>query len=190
MNQEVNDFLMENLKEAHETFNNIIREIEENNIVYETTLKDEEKKEYQQIYDLITKMNNHLNDYNYLFQTNSDIIDEEYIIYIKYISLYITTIILIKLLHEIFDTKELNDIIKYFSGLFLGSTYIGLLNKDINELKDDTKEKRDLFNKLKTLKEEYKENHDQAVCKIDYIYALNTKLWKNLDNGKKLVKNK
>ena len=115
-------------------------------------------------------------------------LEEETSIYIKYISLYIATILFLRLYHEIFDTSELNDMIKYMVGLFLGSTYIGLLNKDIHDSRSDTKEKRDAINELKTMKEEYQKMHDEAVREIDYIFAVNSNLWDELD--KEMVKTK
>ena len=78
----------------------------------------------------------------------------------------------------------------YLLGLFFGSTFVGLINRDLNEQKYGSKEKRDLINRFRDLKEEYKKNHDDAVNEIDYIFALNDNLWSELDNGKKLIKNK
>ena len=65
--------------------------------------------------------------------------------------------------------------------MFLGSTYVGLLSKDIYDNRNDTKDKRELLNRLKTMREEYKENHNRVVCEIDGIFALNDILWAKLD---------
>ena len=191
MNQEVNDFLKQNLLEAHATYNTIISEMKENNITFEyDVLNEKENESFTSICEMINKMQCNLSEYNRLKEDNQEIFDNEYSIYLKYFSLYIVSILFIKVFHIIFDTEKLSDILKYAIGMFLGSTYIGLLNKDIHDNRSDSKETRDLINRLKTLKEEYKENHDMAVIEIDYIFALNTNLWNKLDEGKKLVKNK
>ena len=74
--------------------------------------------------------------------------------------------------------------VKYAVGMFLGGTYMALLNKDINDNRSDTKEKRDIINKLKTMKEEYKKLHNQVVREIDNIFAINSVLWTKLDESK------
>lgn len=191
MNQETNDFLEYNLQEAHATFNTIIAEMQNEKISFNyEVIEDKENISFQIVCDLLCKMDFNLYEYNSLMDKNSELFDNEYKIYLKYISLYMVSIIFIRLFHEIFDTSKLNEILKYAIGMFLGSTYMGLMHKDLNDNKNDTKEKRDLINRLKTLKEEYKKNHDQAVNEIDYMFALNTNLWNELDNSKKLVKNK
>ena len=123
-----------------------------------------------------------------LKEENKEMYEVEHGMYIKCISLYIVTLLFLRLYNEIFDTSELNDMIKYMVGLFLGSTYIGLLNKDIHDNRNGTKERRDLINRLKTMKEDYKKMHDEAVNEIDYIFAVNTNLWKELDKERVKVK--
>lgn len=191
MNQETNDFLTYNLNEAHDIFNSIIDEMQEANIPFHyNTIKEMEMNSYEIVNNLIIKMNSEVYEYNCLIEDNEDMFNEKYSIYLKYIALYVISIIFIKVYHDIFSTEKFNEFWHYLVGLFLGSTYIGLLNKDVNDNMNCTKERRDLINRLKTLKEEYKENHDKAVNEIDYIYALNDNLWNEFDKGVSLIKNK
>ena len=97
--------------------------------------------------------------------------------------------IFVKFFSDIIKDERFNDYWQYLVGMFLGSTYMSLLNKDVLDSQSDTKEKRDVINKIKTLKEEYKINHDTVVNEIDYIFALNDNMWDELDKGKRLVKN-
>ena len=191
MNQETNDFLVQNLIEAHVTFNSIIKEMQDDKISFNYKFVEEREKEsYQIVYDIINKMNFNVYEYNDLKEKNNDLFDSEYKIYLKYFSLYLVSLVFIRVFYEVFDTSKLSEMLKYVIGMFLGSTYITLMNKDINDNRNGSKDRRDLINKLKTLKEEYKVNHDKAVNEIDYMFALNTNLWNELDSNKKLVKNK
>ena len=133
-------------------------------------------------------MNFNVYEYNDLKEKNNDLFDAEYKIYLKYFLLYLVSIGFIKGFHKIFDTSKLSEMLKYAIGMFLGSTYIALMNKDIYENRNGSKDRRDLINRLKTLKEEYKTNHDKAVNEIDYMFALNTNLWSELDKNKKKSK--
>lgn len=191
MNEETNDFLKENLEEAHSTFQAIISEMKENQIDYPySVLESMEMNSYHEISDIISKMRYYVLEAKGLREDNSELFDSEYSLYIKYISLYIVSLLFIRLYHEIFDTSKISDMLKYIIGMFLGSTYIGLLNKDINDNRSDTKDKRDLINKLKTMKEEYKDIHDKAVREIDAIFAINGGLWTMLDEEKTKKKSK
>ena len=191
MNQETNDFLVQNLIEAHVTFNSIIKEMQDDKISFNYKFVEEREKEsYQIVYDIINKMNFNVYEYNDLKEKNNDLFDSEYKIYLKYFSLYLVSLVFIRVFYEVFDTSKLSEMLKYVIGMFLGSTYITLMNKDIDDNRNGSKDRRDLINKLKTLKEEYKVNHDKAVNEIDYMFALNTNLWNELDSNKKLVKNK
>lgn len=191
MNEETNDFLKENLEEAHSTFHAIISEMKENQIDYPySVLESMEMNSYHEISDIISKMRYYVLEAKGLREDNSELFDSEYSLYIKYISLYIVSLLFIRLYHEIFDTSKISDMLKYIIGMFLGSTYIGLLNKDINDNRSDTKDKRDLINKLKTMKEEYKDIHDKAVREIDAIFAINGGLWTMLDEEKTKKKSK
>lgn len=185
MNQETNDFLLYNLEEAHNTFISIIREMKDNNIEFNyKELEMMERNSYQYVMDTINKMNYYVSYNDSVKDQQMELLEEKYRLIFKYTSLYVVTLVLIRLYHEIFDTSKLNDMVKYGVGLFLGSCYMGLLNRDINENYSDTKEKRDLINKLKTMKEEYKQDHDKIVFEIDSIFALNSYLWTELDKVK------
>ena len=190
MNQETNDFLTDNLNDAHNIFLNIIREMQQAKIPYEYEfIRQKEMNSFEMIREILVKMNGEVYEYNNLITDNKDFLDEKYKIYLKYLALYVVSIVFVKTYHAIFGTEKFNELWHYFVGLFLGSTFIGLLNKDVHDYQSNTKEKRDLINRLKTLKEEYKLNHDIVVNEIDYIFALNDNLWDELDYKKKLVKN-
>ena len=185
MNEEVNDFLKINLEEAHSIFKGIISEMKDNNVdvdYYE--LETEEMSCYQNVTNIMNKMDYYIAKVRDLEEDKNEILDVEYKLYLKYFSLYVVSLVFIKVFCEIVDTSKLNELVKYFVGMFLGSTYMGLLYKDINDNRTDTKDKRDLINKLKTIREEYKKNHDRVVCEIDGIFALNDTLWDKLDYEK------
>ena len=142
-------------------------------------------------------MNQETNDFlstnlNEAHETFNSIIAELFnnkkIIYTKYIILCFASIVFVKLYHKIFNPGKFDEFVHYLVGLFLGGTFVGLLNKDLNDNMSDTKEKRDLVNRLKTLKEEYKELHDNAVIIIDIIFSMNDKLWDEIDKSKSLIK--
>ena len=191
MNYETNEFLEENLMDAHNIFNMIINEMQDNNIKYEYEfLKNKENESFHIVCEFLNKMNYLVYEYDDLVKKNEEVFNNEYRIYLKYISLYIVSIVFIRLFYQVFDTSKLNEMLKYIIGIFLGSTYIGLMNKDLNENRNNSKERRDLINRLKTLKEEYSISHNKAVNEIDYMFALNSNLWNELDNSKKIVKNK
>lgn len=185
MNKETNDFLWENLNEAHESFLHIIKELKENNI--DVDFKELEIKElncYEDIKKVLNQMGYYVSEANSLIEENGDIRDYEIKLYIKYASLFVVSFAFLKLFHIIFNTRDMDDMAKYAVGMFLGGTYVGLLNKDIHDNRSDTKEKRELINKLKTMKEDYKKVHDSAVYKINGIFSLNSALWDKLEKEK------
>ena len=189
MNEETNEFLKFNLDEAHNIFKSIISEMKENNISYDyKEVEQEEIKSYEEISNIMNKMQYYVSKANDIKENNVDMLENEFKIYLKYISLYIVSLAFIRLLSEIYDTSKINEIVKYIIGMFLGSSYMVLLHKDINENRTNSKEKRDLINELKTMKEEYKKDHDKVVSEIDGIFMLNDTLWNKLDKEKILRK--
>lgn len=189
MNEETNNFLKENLEEAYITFKAIISEMKDNNISLNyDKVEDDENNYYLEVVEIMKKLNYYVIEANFLKEQKEELLDVECNLYLKYFALYVVSLAFIRLFYEIFDTSKLNEMVKYMVGMFLGSTYIGLLNKDLNDNKNDTKEKRDLINKLKTLNEEYKKVHNQVVFKIDCMFDLNSMLWDVLDSEK--AKNK
>ena len=186
MNIETNEFLKFNLEEAHMIFKSIIGEMKENGVSIDyRELELKEMKCYQEISNLMDKMYYCVLRTAELRENQKQTLDEEYRIYLKYMSLYVVSVVLIRLLSEIYDTSKISEIVKYIIGMFLGSTYMVLMNKDINENRTNTKDKRDLINELKTLKEEYKKDHDIVVREIDGIFMLNDTLWNRLDHEKR-----
>ena len=189
MNEETNDFLKYNLDDAHNIFKSILSEMKDNGIVIDyNELETEEMKCYQKVSEILHEMNYYVSKSKDLEESNLETKDIEYKLYLKYLSLYIVSLAFIRLLYEIYDFSKINEMIKYIVGMFLGSSYIFLLNKDINDNRTNSKEKRQLINELKTLKEEYQQDHDRVVCEIDGIFKLNDILWDRLDIEKKLIK--
>ena len=187
MNRETNDHLWECLTEAHETFAHILRELKDNNVdVNYQELETTELECYKDIVNEINQMEYCLSEATTLKEDNIEIFNYEYSSYVKYITLYGVSFAFLKLFHIIFNTADLTDMAKYAIGMFLGSTYVGLLSKDIHDNRNDTKEKRDLINKLKTMKEDYKKSHDKVEAAINGIFDLNGTLWDKLD--KEMVK--
>jgi len=188
MNEETNEFLKENLIEAHFYFKYLINEMKNNNIPFEyEIIESMEQNSFNEINNRINKMAYFVLVSENLKEDNKELFHRQYSLYLKYISLYIVSMVLIRLYYEIFDMSKLNEMLKYMVGMFLGSTYIGLLNKDLYDNQNDTKEKRDTINRLKTMREEYKKNHDEVVHEIDNIFSINSSLWNILDD-KKIMK--
>jgi hypothetical protein len=189
MNEEVNSFLKWNLEEAYSDFNGIIAEMKEKNIPidYDEVIADE-KDYYSEVSRIMSQLDYYLSEANDLRDITDEIRVTKFKIGINYAFLYVASLFCIRLFNEIFDTSNLDDMIKYIAGMFLGSTYIKLMKDEIEDYKSDTKEKRDAINKIRTLKEEYKETHDKLVLKIDSMYDLNTKLWNVYE--REIVKNR
>ena len=188
MNEETNEFLKENLIEAHFYFKYLINEMKNNNIPFEyEIIESMEQNSFNEINNRINKMAYFVLVSENLKEDNKELFHRQYSLYLKYISLYIVSMVFIRLYYEIFDMSKLNEMLKYMVGMFLGSTYIGLLNKDLYDNQNDTKEKRDTINRLKTMREEYKKNHDEVVHEIDNIFSINSSLWNILDD-KKIMK--
>lgn len=189
MNEETNERLWTSFHEAHETHLHILKEMKENGINEDyDKLEKEENNLYQIIIKELSKMDNYLSVSVDLREKSKEIYEYERNLYIKYSVLYIITIVAIKLFDKYINTEELADVAKYLIGLFLGSVYVGLLSTDINQNRNNSKERRNIINKLKTLREEYKEIHDKAVDEINSIYIKNEMFWDKVERQK--VKNK
>lgn len=185
MNVETNEYLKENLDDAHETFKIIIKEMKDNNINYDyQNLELEEIELYNAVSNLMRRMDNYVCDLDSMKSKIDQLHEEELILFIKYAALYAVSFLFLKAFHIIFDTKDLSDIAKYGVGMFLGSTYVGLLSKDLYDCRSDRKETRELLNKIKTMKEEYKDCHDQVVFKINRIFKINSDKWQIIDDLK------
>lgn len=185
MNTETNDFLKYNLEDAHAIFLSIIDEMKENNI-YENYVEliNEEARNYEEVNEVLNKMYYYVSTSKILIEENKELFDYEYSCALKYFSLYILAIFLIWGYHKIFDTSEMEDIIKYIVGLFLGGTFMGLFCSDLYNNRNCDKETRDLFNNLKTMKEEYKEFHDNVESSINRMFRRNDTLVRKMEREK------
>ena len=189
MNEETNERLWTSFREAHETHLHILKEMQENGIVEDyNKLEEEENNLYQTVINELRQMDIYLSTSVNLREKSKEIYEYERNLYIKYGVLYIVTFVAIKLFNKYINIKDLNDLAKYGIGIFLGSTYVALLTNDINQNRNESKERRNIINKLKTLREEYKEIHDRAVEEINSIFIKNEKFWDKVERQK--VKNK
>lgn len=189
MNVETNEYLKENLEEAHGTFCSVIEEMKTNNIkddYYSVEL--EERELYNDVSKLMVKLEKYVSELDNMKGEIDQLHTEEFILFVKYAVLYAASFLFLKGFHTIFDTKDLPDMAKYGVGMFLGSTYVGLLCKDLYDGRNDSKERRDLLNKYRTMKEEYKVCHDEVVFKINRIFKINSDKWQKVDDFKEMVR--
>ena len=88
MNEEVNNFLKYNLEEAHAIFKGILSEMKDNNIdVDYRELETSEMNCYQNVSKMMDKMDYYVATVNDLNEDKMEIVDAEYKLYLKYLSL-------------------------------------------------------------------------------------------------------
>ena len=191
MEQEKNDRMLDDLFEAHGSFNNIIQEMMDKGIdfPYEDTIKLAETS-YANAYNAITRMNEYTTEYNYLYEENDEFFDHEAGIILKGVLLYGVTIIALKLFAKTLSAKQINEIWYLLIGAVMGSVNTGIIYNNINNHRNGSKEARDLLNRLNTLKDSYKEDSKIAEEEIDSLFSLNRNLWKELESHqeKQLIK--
>ena len=182
MEQEKNDRLLDDLMEAKGSFDNLIREMMDSGMEYpyEKVIKMEEAS-YTKCYNAVTRMNKDIEEYNHLYDENSEYLDGERKIILEYIILYIMSIFVIKILSKTLSHEKLNEIWYMLIGLFLGTGNMALTNSHLNEYRYGDESSRKLRNDLMTLKEDYKENYDIAYKEIELLFSLNRNLWQELD---------
>ena len=189
MSQELNNLLLDELCEAHGLFQNTIAEMQQNGISYkyDEVIKMEENS-YTISYNAISKLNSILERYNYLCVENEEYFKDEKKIFIKYIFLYLVSIILIKVFSKTLSAAKINEIWYAIIGMVLGSANATLIGKSINNYRNDSKDKRELNNSLITLKEEYNANYDIAAREVNYLFSLARNLSSEVDESKTLSK--
>ncbi len=185
MEQEKNDLLLNDLFEAHGSFDNLINEMKDAGIVfpYEDTITMEEAS-YTNAFNAISRMNDYVSEYTFLTEENEEFFDHEAGIILKGILLYGVTIIALKLFSKTLSAQKINEIWYLLVGALLGSVNTGIIFNNINNYRNSSKESRDLLNRLATLKEDYKKDYDIAYNEIDCMFSLNRNLWKELDKNK------
>jgi len=191
MEQEKNDLLLNDLFEAHGSFENLIQEMKDKKIEfpYEETIKIEDDS-YHKAYNAISRMNGYTEEYNYLYEENGEFFEHEAGIVFKGILLYGVTIIALNLFAKTLSSKQINDIVYLLIGALMGSINTGIIYNNLNSYRNGTKESRDLLNRLATLKEDYKEDYRLAMNEIDTLFSLNRNLWRELEerSEKQLIK--
>lgn len=188
MEQEKNDLLQNDLFEVNGSIDILIQEMQNLGIEYPyDELVNNKEISYAKAYNAISRMNNYLQEYNYLKEENTEFFEEEISIYIKHTILYALSIILIKVFSKTLSAKEINEIWYGLVGLLLGSVNMGIINSSINDHRNGTKDSRDLINRLTTLKENYKEDYQLAYKEIQSLFAINRILWKEIDKKSEKV---
>lgn len=188
MEQEKNDLLQNDLFEVNGSIDILIQEMQNLGIEYPyDELVNNKEISYAKAYNAISRMNNYLQEYNYLKEENTEFFEEEISIYIKHTILYALSIILIKVFSKTLSAKEISEIWYGLVGLLLGSVNMGIINSSINDHRNGTKDSRDLINRLTTLKENYKEDYQLAYKEIQSLFATNRILWKEIDKKSEKV---
>ena len=191
MNDWVNNILMNELLEVHTDFNNIISIMKENDITYPyDNLITLEGASYQISYNAISRMIKSYEEYNILKKQNTNFFEDEARIYIKYIMLYVVSIIIIRVFSKTLSSEKINEIWYALAGIVLGSVNTNLIYKNINNYRYGSKDNRMLMDDLSTLKEDYNDNYEIARREIDYMFSLNRNLEKELLKSKVYQKNK
>ena len=191
MKEELNNLLLDELDEAHGLFDNIIKEMQSRNISYpyEKVIEMEENS-FHISYNAISKLGEIYEKYNYIKEENEEYFSGEKKIFVKYIFLYIVSIIFIKVFSKSLSIAKINEIWFAIVGIVLGSTNAAIIFKNLNNYRNGTKEKRELNNQLMNLKEEYDQNYDIATREINYMFSLNRNLLSEIDSlpNKKVLK--
>ena len=188
MNEEIGELLLSNLEESHAYFNNIIDGLKQDSFLY--SIKDLTNLEYNSYniaYDAITKMNDALMKYNEIRSSNIDFFENEYKMVIKYILLYIISIIIIKIFAKTLSSEKINEIWYAMLGGFLGSINTGIIYSNVHEYRYGKEKNRQIMNEVMRLKEEYDTNFEIARREIEYMMSLNRNL-ENCESEKKLTK--
>ena len=189
MDEGINVILLEELFDAHGSFENIISEMKENGIIYpyDNVIKMEDAS-YRLCFNSIDKMNESQQKYNYLKEENKDFYTNEKKIGFKYLLLYVTSFIMIKIFSNTLSVHKINEIWYALLGLTLGTVSAGIINRNINEYRYGNKDNRKFMIDLIELQETYDENFEIARREVSYIYSLNRNLLNELPENKKFIK--
>ena len=189
MSQELNNLLADELNEAHYMFDNIIAEMKENGIEYDydEVIRDKENS-YIISYNSINKLNGILDQYNFIRSENEDFLNNEKKLIMKYISLYIASIVMIRVFCKTLSADKLNEIWYTMIDIVLGSASIAMASKARSNYRCDRNEKRDLYNSIYSLKESYNANYDLAANNINHIFYLCRKIVREIRDIKVLNK--
>ena len=189
MDEGINNILMDELMEAHADFGNIIAAMQENNLDFPyAKIIGLEESSYNISFNAVSQMIKSYEEYNVLKKKNEDFFEGEFKIYVKYLMLYIISIIMIKVFCKSLSSEKLNEIWYALIGVVLGTANANIINKNINNYRYGNKENRTLMDDLSTLKEDYDNNFEIARREIGYLFSLNRNLQKELFNTKNYVK--
>ncbi len=191
MDQGINNILLEELFEAHGAFENIIAEMKEKEISYPyDKVISMEKCSYNLCYNSITKMNDAQERYNLLRDENKEFFSGERRVIIKYLALYVVSIIMIKVFAKTLSAEKINEIWYALLGMTLGTVNAGIISKNINAYRNNTRESREFVSNLHELKDTYDENFEIARREVSYIFSLNRNLEAEIPEEKIFQKNK
>ncbi len=189
MEQEKNDLLRSDLLEAKASFDCLINDMLNSHIEfpYETVIKLAEYS-YHNAFNAITRMNASTKEYNYLVEANIDYFDDEARIIFAGVIMYLITIVVMRLFGKTLSGKQINEMWYLLVGMLLGSINTGIIYSNLNNHRNGSKDSRELINRMKSLKDDYKENYDVATKEIDCLFSLNRNLWDELDRHKFITK--
>ncbi len=189
MNEGICSILLDELFEAHGCFENIIGEMKERGIEYpyDKVIRIEENS-YNISFNAINRMIESFEKQNYLMIENKKFFLEERKLIIKYIMLYIVSIIIIKVFSKTLSSERLNEIWYALIGMALGSVNATIVNKAINNHRYGKKENRELMGNINDYTEIYDENFEIANREVNYILSLNRNLQQEIPSQKILLK--
>ena len=189
MNEKINNTLLDHLIDVHGDFEKIIGQMQDRNIEYPYDKVIElENKSYCISYNAISRMNNSLQEYNLEIKSNKEFFIGEKKIYLKYIMLYLVSIIMIKVFAKTLSSVKIDEIWYSLVGLVLGTANVSLINKNINEYRYGSKDRRELLNVVKSLEEDYNRDYEIAHNEIACMYSLNRNLLQELLHHMNLIK--
>ena len=191
MNESICVELLGELYEAHDTFEGIINEMKDNNIIYRyDELIAIEKSSYRIVDNAITKMDEAHRRYNLLKEENKDFFISERRIIIRDVMLYVFSIIMIKIFSKTLSAEKLSEIWYALLGMTLGTVNMGIINKHLNEYRNSNKNNRNLMNDLCELKAIYDDNFEIARREVSYMFSLNRNLQEEIPEEKIFIKKK
>ena len=189
MSDEINYLLFDELEEAHGYFNNVIDELKEKDNSYPSNdVISIENNSYNIAHDALEKMDEALEKYNYLRNNNIEFFEEQDKVVVKYVLLYLVSIIMIKIFAKTLSSDKINAIWYAMIGGLLGSVNTGMIYSNLHEYRYGNKENREIMNKVMELREEYDINFEIARREIHYMFSLNRNLDSELTDEKHYVK--
>ena len=189
MNFEINRTLLEELEEANGYFENIVLEIKNDDpdISLDNYI-NKVRESFQESMQALDKMDNILVEYNLLHMDNHEFFNGEKKIVMKYVFLYMVSIIMIKVFSKTLSSVKINEIWYAFVGMLLGTVNTKMLCSNLDAYRKENKNVRNMLNEDSSLKEEYDKYFAIALGGLTNIQTIIRSLNRHLDDSKSLVK--